>query len=198
MLVNTSPDYKTKAPIYFPTNIIDHNRIQQKQIWLYKHLTNAKTVTSITTPNTMVCNYNTVHLTLLHNDYITMVALCGLNTSHVPQGFHWYRKVKLGKVKLQKQQELGECTPPPIWKFLVPPNRKSMGQSGSLMIFCIQAMKWMKLKTERDLSYIDPLTVEFFQNNGTSSISVILLTNGWKDGRTDRQTVANLIPPWWR
>ena len=50
----------------------------------------------------------------------------------------------------------------------------------------------MKLKTKRDLSYIDPLTVEFFQNNGTSSISVILLTNrrkeGRKNGRTDGQT----------
>ena len=60
----------------------------------------------------------------------------------------------------------------------------------------------MKLKTERDLSYIEPLTVEFFQNNRTSSISVILLTNGWTDGQTDgrkdRQTVAILIPPWWR
>ena len=43
----------------------------------------------------------------------------------------------------------------------------------------------MKLKTERDLSYIDPFTVEFFQNNGTSSISVILLTNGHKDGQTN-------------
>ena len=49
----------------------------------------------------------------------------------------------------------------------------------------------MKLKTERDLSYIDPLTVEFFQNNGTSSISVILLTNGLKDGRT-QQMVTDL------
>ena len=39
----------------------------------------------------------------------------------------------------------------------------------------------MKLKTERDLSYI----VEFFQNNRTSSITVILLTNGRTDGRTD-------------
>ena len=46
----------------------------------------------------------------------------------------------------------------------------------------------MKLKTERDLSYIDPLTVEFFQNNRTSSISVILLTNGRNPGRTDGQT----------
>ena len=45
----------------------------------------------------------------------------------------------------------------------------------------------MKLKTERDLSYIDLLTVVFFQNNGMSSISVILLTNGWKEGRTDGQ-----------
>ena len=43
----------------------------------------------------------------------------------------------------------------------------------------------MKLKTERDLSYIDPVTVEFFQNNGTSSISVILLTNGRKEGQTN-------------
>ena len=43
----------------------------------------------------------------------------------------------------------------------------------------------MKLKTERDLSYTDPLTVEFFQNNRTSSICVILLTNGRADGRTD-------------
>ena len=33
------------------------------------------------------------------------------------------------------KQELGECIPPPIWKFLAPPNRKSMGQSRSLMIF---------------------------------------------------------------
>ena len=53
-----------------------------------------------------------------------------------------------------------------------------MGQSGSLMTFCIQTLKWMKLKSERGLSYIDPLTVDFFQNNGTSSIRVILLTNG--------------------
>ena len=77
-----------------------------------------------------------------------------------------------------------------------------MGQSGSLMICCIQTMKGMKLKTERDLSYIDPITVELFQTNGTSSISVILLTNGWMDGWTDgqkdRQTVAILIPPWRR
>ena len=49
-------------------------------------------------------------------------------------------------------------------------------------------MKWMKLKTERYRSYIDPLTVEFFQNNGTGSISVILLTNGRKDRRKDGQT----------
>ena len=35
------------------------------------------------------------------------------------------------------------------------------------------------------ISYIDPLTVEFFQNNGTSSISAILLTNGQKDKRTE-------------
>ena len=62
----------------------------------------------------------------------------------------------------------------------------------------------MKLKTERDLSYIDPLTVEFLQNNGMSSISIILLrkeqTEGWKEGtkegQMDRQTVAILIPPW--
>ena len=67
-------------------------------------------------------------------------------------------------------------------------------------------MKRMKLKTERDLSYIDPVTVDLFETNGTSSISVILLTNGRtdgrKDGRTDgqkdRQTVAILIPPWRR
>ena len=45
----------------------------------------------------------------------------------------------------------------------------------------------MKLKTERDPSYIDPLTVEFFQNNGTSSISIILLTN--------ERAVANLLLP---
>ena len=32
-------------------------------------------------------------------------------------------------------QELGECIPPPIGKFLAPPNRKSMDQSRSLMIF---------------------------------------------------------------
>ena len=61
---------------------------------------------------------------------------------------------------------------------------KSMGQSGSLMFF-VSRLKWMKLKTERDLSYIDSLTVEFFQNNGTSSTSVIMLTNGRKDGRTN-------------
>ena len=92
------------------------------------------------------------------------------------------------------EQELGECIPPPILKFLAPPNRKSMGQSGLLIIFCIKTMKCMKLKTERDLSYMDPLTVKCFQSNGTSSISVILLTNGRKGG----QTVANLKPPWRR
>ena len=32
------------------------------------------------------------------------------------------------------KQDLGECIPPPIWKFLASSNRKSMGQSGSLMI----------------------------------------------------------------
>ena len=46
----------------------------------------------------------------------------------------------------------------------------------------------MKLKTERDPSYIDSLTVEFFQNNGTSSISVMLLANGRTEGRTERRT----------
>ena len=46
----------------------------------------------------------------------------------------------------------------------------------------------MKLKTERDLSKKDPVTVEFFQNNGTSSIIVILLTNGQTDWQKDRQT----------
>ena len=55
----------------------------------------------------------------------------------------------------------------------------------------------MKLKPERDLSYIDPLIADFFLNNRTSSIIVILLTNGLKDerkgGLTDRQTVAILI-----
>ena len=33
------------------------------------------------------------------------------------------------------------CIPLPIRKFLAPPNKKSMGQSGSLMTFCIQTMK---------------------------------------------------------
>ena len=33
------------------------------------------------------------------------------------------------------KQELGECIPPPMGKFLALPNRKSMGQSGSVMIF---------------------------------------------------------------
>ena len=46
----------------------------------------------------------------------------------------------------------------------------------------------MKLKIERNLNYLDPVTVEFFQNNGTSNISLILLTNGWTEGRKDRQT----------
>ena len=89
---------------------------------------------------------------------------------------------------MPKCNKLRECIPPLIRKFSAPPNRKIMGLSRSLMISCIQTMKWMKLKTEKDLSYIDPLTVEFFQNNGTSSISVILLTNEKKD----RQRVANL------
>ena len=60
----------------------------------------------------------------------------------------------------------------------------------------------MKLKTERDLSYIDPLSVEFFQNNRTSGISVILLTNGRMDGRTNGREfntslveVTSLIQP---
>ena len=60
-------------------------------------------------------------------------------------------------------------------------------------------MKGMKLKTKRDLiSYIDPLTVEFFQINWMSRINIILLTNGRMEGQTDRQTVAKLIPPWQR
>ena len=46
----------------------------------------------------------------------------------------------------------------------------------------------MKLKNEMDRSYLDPLNVKAFQNNGTSSISVILLTKGRKDGWTDGQT----------
>ena len=37
--------------------------------------------------------------------------------------------------------------------------------------------------------------LEFFQNNGTSSISVNLVTNGRTEERTDRKTFANLIPP---
>ena len=57
------------------------------------------------------------------------------------------------------------------------------------MIFCIQTMKGMKLKTERDLCYIDPLTVDFFQNNRMSSIRVILLTNGRTDGQTNGRDV---------
>ena len=36
------------------------------------------------------------------------------------------------------------------------------GQRIITVDFCTQTMKWMKLKTERALSYIDPLTVEFF------------------------------------
>ena len=36
---------------------------------------------------------------------------------------------------LKFQQELGECIPLPIQNFLASPNRKSMGQSGSLVIF---------------------------------------------------------------
>ena len=62
-----------------------------------------------------------------------------------------------------------------------------MGQFGSLMICCIQTTKRMKLKTERDISYIDPVTVEYFQTNGTSCISVTLLTNRRTDGQTDGQ-----------
>ena len=109
----------------------------------------------------------------------------------------WLPKMALAKIPFRNvkmnlwiiyKQELGECIPPLIWTFLAPSNRKSMGQSVSLMIFCIQTMNWMKLKTESDLIYIDPLTVEFFQNNETSSISVILLTNGQKEGRTEGQT----------
>ena len=38
------------------------------------------------------------------------------------------------------KQELGECIPPPMGKFLAPPNRKSMGQSGSLMIFFVSKL----------------------------------------------------------
>ena len=38
-------------------------------------------------------------------------------------------------------QRTGECIPPPNWKFLAPPNRKSVGQLGSQMIFCIKTMK---------------------------------------------------------
>ena len=43
-------------------------------------------------------------------------------------------------------------------------------------------------EAESYLSYIDHLSVEFFQNNGISSISVILLTNRRKDGWTDNRS----------
>ena len=50
----------------------------------------------------------------------------------------------------------------------------------------------MKPKTKRDLSYTDPLTVGFSQNSGTSSISVIQLTNGWKEGQNRREFNTSL------
>ena len=46
--------------------------------------------------------------------------------------------LKMSTIKFDRAnviQELGECIPSPIWKFLAPPNRKSMGHSGLLMIF---------------------------------------------------------------
>ena len=46
-------------------------------------------------------------------------------------------------------------------------------------------MKRIKLKIERDLSYIDTLAVDFFQNNPNSSICIILLTNRQRDKMTD-------------
>ena len=51
----------------------------------------------------------------------------------------------------------------------------------------------MKLKTERDLSYIDLLAVEFFQNNGSSGMSVILLTNGRKDGQINSREFNTIL-----
>ena len=58
----------------------------------------------------------------------------------------------------------------------------SMGQSGCLMIFLYPDYE---VNEAENRSYIHPLPVEFFQSNGTSSISVILLTNGQTDGRTN-------------
>ena len=37
--------------------------------------------------------------------------------------------------KYSAKLELEECIPLPIWTFLAPPNRKTMGQSGLLMMF---------------------------------------------------------------
>ena len=63
-----------------------------------------------------------------------------------------------------------------------------MGQSGSLMIFLYPDYEVNEVENQKDLSYLDPLTIEFSQNNRTGSISVILLTNGRKDGRTDKRS----------
>ena len=76
-------------------------------------------------------------------------------------------------------------------KFLAPPNRKSMGESGSLMIFLYLNYEVNEAENRKGLSCIDPLTVDFFQNNWMSSISIILLTNGRtkpRDGRNPGRT----------
>ena len=53
-----------------------------------------------------------------------------------------------------------------------------------LISFCIQAGRQKKVKIEWDLSLVNTLTVDFLENDPTSCICIILLT----DRRTDKQT----------
>ena len=47
-----------------------------------------------------------------------------------------------------------------------------MGQSGSLMIFLYPNYKVNEAENQKGSKLIDPVTVEFFQKNGTSTISL--------------------------
>ena len=80
------------------------------------------------------------------NDIFAAVALLSLSIVYI-KFWSVCNSSNVGWVSYKHKQELRECIPPPIWKFLAPPNRKSMGQSGLLMLFYIQTMKWMKLET---------------------------------------------------
>ena len=92
-----------------------------------------------TIPNCKVSVYGQHFTTLKPEDVSQKSPNSNFRSYYDKQSQQW--KKFLGPVDMAiGEQELGECIPLPIWKFLAPPNRKSIGQSESLMIFCIQTM----------------------------------------------------------